>query len=84
MYVSVVEKSVLPMTNISVGITLIITTFIILYHGIRSLVKRYHDCERNRSNMHDNEDTDVQQCNFEAHPTVICSDVEMKETLLHQ
>ena len=42
LYVSVVEKSVLPMTNVSVGITLVITTFIIVYHGIRSLVKRYH------------------------------------------
>ena len=90
LYVSIVEKSVLPVINVSVGITLVITTFIIVHHCIRSLMKRYHvkgiylTCILGRKR--DNEDTDiyVQQCNFEAHSTVTYSVVEMKELLLHQ
>lgn len=42
------------------------------------------DLTRILDRKRDNEDTDIQQYSFEAHPAVMCSDVEMKETLLHQ
>ena len=91
LYSTAVEKSVQTVTHVSVGTTLVITMFTVLYHGVQSFVKRCHALKqiwaldltriigRKRNKM--NEDTDVQlQCGFDEHPTVTYSVVKMEET----
>ena len=83
LYTTAVEKSVYPIPQLSVGITLVITIFIALYHGIHSFVKRFHMRERvyslkyKISQKRSNKNIDMQQCDFELHPDVTYSVVEM-------
>jgi hypothetical protein len=90
LYATVVEKSIRPMTQLSVGTTLMVTIIIVLYHGIQSLVKRYQikdkvcAFKRRISRKRSNKDLDVQQYDLEEHSTVTYSVVGMEDTLLHQ
>ena len=90
LYITAVERSVHAVTHVSVGTTLVITIFIVLYHGIHIFVKKCHVKEemwtltRIISRKRNNKDTDMQQCDFEQHPIVTYSVVEMRETLLQQ
>ena len=91
LYTTAVEKSVHPVMHVSVSTALVITICIVLYHGIHIFVKKCHMKEKiwklpriisqKRSNTID---MDVQQCNFEEHPNVTYSIVEMETALLHQ
>ena len=90
LYTMAVEKSVYPVTHVSVGTTFIITMFIVLYHGTYIFVKKCHVKEkiwtlkRIISHEKSNKDIDVQECDFEEHPTVSYSVIKMEETLIHQ
>lgn len=90
LYIIAVEKSIQSVTHFSVGTTLVITIFIVLYHGIRSLVKRCHMEEkiwiliRTISQKRNNVDIDMLQYDLEdlVHPAstsaVTYSIVEME------
>ena len=89
LYATVVERSVCPVTQLSVGTTLILTIVIILYHGLQSLVKRYQVKDKICALKHkisqkkSNKGMDVEQYDLEEHPTVTYSVVGMEDTLLY-
>ena len=89
LYATVVEKSVHPVTQLSVGTTLLVTIVIVLYHSIQSLVKRYQvkdkicELKRKVSQKKSNKGMDVEQYDFEEHPTVTYSVVGMEDTILY-
>ena len=89
LYTTAVEKSIHPVTQLSIGITLVIITVIILYHSIQSFVKRCRvkdkisivKCTISQIRRNDKNNTmDVQQTECD-HPTVTYSVVEIEETL---
>ena len=92
LYTTAVEKSVYPVTQLSVGITLLITMVIILYHSIQSFVKRCRvedklstvKCIISQKRRNDKDNTmDVQQTECD-HSTLTYSVVEIKDTSLLQ
>ena len=97
LYTIAVEKSIHPVTQLSIGITLVIITVIILYHSIQSFVKRCRvkdklstvKCKisQKRKNDKDNNiivDEEQTECHVVEHPTMTYFVVGMEDTLLYQ
>ena len=85
LYITAVEKSVHPMTHISVGTTFVITIFTILYHSTYIFVKKCHVKEKICTlkqiiyRIRSSKDMDMQQFNVGEHPTVTYSVVKMED-----